>query len=84
MYQDLPSLFVVVMSPNWGYGRISCDREMVALLKLVPGSSPANGFATDAVRNVLLASIAAVRELSVFRYWIGSALMLRLISMSYP
>ena len=55
---------------------------MVGLLKLVPGSSPANGFATAPVRKVLLAFIAAVRELSVFRYWFGRALMLRMISMS--
>ncbi len=55
---------------------------MVALLKPEPaGNSPANGFATVPVRNVLLAFIAAVRELSVFRYWFGSALMLRVISM---
>ena len=37
---------------------------MVGLLKLVPGSSPANGFATEAERNALLAFIASVRELS--------------------
>ena len=55
---------------------------MVALLKLVPGTSPANGFATDADRNALLATISAVLELSVLRYWFGSALMLRMISMS--
>ncbi len=59
-------------------------RAMVGLLKLVPGSSPANGFATAPLRNALLAFIAAVRELSVFRYWFGRALMLRTISMSYP
>ena len=70
------------MSPNCGYGRSSCERAIVALLKLVPGSSPANGFATEPVRNVLFAFIAAVRELSVFRYSFGRALMLRTISMS--
>ena len=57
---------------------------MVELLRLLPGSSPANGFATEPVRKLLLAFIAAVRELSVFRYWFGRALMFWKISMSYP
>ena len=72
------------MSPKAGYGRSRVERPMVALLRLVPGSSPANGFAAENDSNVLLASIAAVRELSVFRYLPGITLMLRLISMSYP
>src|SRR5262245_26323339 len=82
LYQDLPSLLVVLMSPNCGYGRSNCERAIVALLRPLPGKRPANGFTTVPVRKVLLASIAAVRELSVFRYWTGSALMLRVISMS--
>ena len=57
-YQDLPSLFVVLMSPKAGNGRSSCERAMVGLLKPLPGRSPANGFATGAVRKVLLAIIA--------------------------
>ena len=78
----MPSLLVVLMSPNCGYGRSNCRRAIVALLKPLPGSRPANGFVTDADRNVLLATIAAERELSPLRYWFGSALMLRVISMS--
>src|SRR5512145_1338240 len=82
LYQDLPSLLVVVMSPNCGYGRSSCERAIVALLKLVPGSRPAKGLVTVAVRKEFVAVIAASREVEVLRYSFGSALMLRLISMS--
>ena len=64
---DDPSLLVVLMSPNPGYGRSSCRRAICALLMPLPGTRPANGLVTWADRNVLLAFIAAVRELSVFR-----------------
>src|SRR5262249_14539698 len=84
------------MSPKFGNGRSNCRRDVVApaptksalpLVQPVPlelGLLQKNGFATVPPRAVLLAPWAAVRELSVFRYLLGRALMFRVISMSYP
>ena len=49
LYQALPMpREFSVMSPNSGYGRSSSCRWIVAPLRVVSGSSPANGFGTCA------------------------------------
>src|SRR4029450_13519034 len=58
------------MLVNCGYGRSSCDRATFAPLMLVPGSNPANGFATWEVRKLLVASS---RTGEVEKYWPGTA-----------
>ena len=52
MYQDFPSLFVVVTAPKFGNGNSSCDLAMVELANVVPAKSvdPKNGLATVALR----------------------------------
>src|SRR6059036_1589931 len=43
LYTLVPSSSYVRMLPNCGNGRSSCERAIVAPLKLVPGSKPWNG-----------------------------------------
>jgi hypothetical protein len=64
-----------VTSPNWGKGRRSCERAIVAPLKpVLEGIRPRKGFVTDPPSSASL-TVSRVRELD--RYRLGMELMLR-------
>src|SRR5262245_5110656 len=90
-YQLSPSLLVVLMAPNSGYGVSNVRREIVVptpvysgVVQVLPVMVVQNGFLTVAPRLVLLRAIAVVTELSVFKYLLGTAFRFRVISMSVP
>ena len=66
------------MPVNCGYGRSSCERATLAPLMFVPGSSPANGFATCCDRKLLVASS---RTGEVEKYWPGTGFSSRATGM---
>src|SRR5581483_8011758 len=86
-------LFVELMAPNSGNGVSNVRRDMVPpapvykappLVQVLPETVLQNGLLTVPPNRELLSAIACVTELSVFRYLVGTALMLRVISMLVP